>query len=215
MNDLHEQLKRQINAVMSAPIILGVIVMLTLATVWAAIHWSYNAVLSGKDARISSMERIITQYRDSVGGASPEEARRRIGVLESELSNLRIRLTPRRLTPKQSQAIADRSRRPSGTPTRSLTLFIQEACSDCASFARDIVAALHVADNWKVATKTVFDVGERTPSGLAIRVSELGRPPQEAVVLQEALRSAELPFRVLENGSGAEAELVISERFSG
>ena len=211
MGDGLDELKRETKAVGSAPIVFGAIVLLLVALIWGFMHWSYRAVLSGKDAQITSLERGLDEYRDKLDRASPDEARRRIEALEAELKTLRIRLTPRRLTPAQRQAISDRSRRPAGTPSRSITVTAQESCSDCHAFAAEIADALATADNWSVTRQAVMNPEERPRSGLAIRVAEPTRPPLEAVVLQQALQSAGLAFSVLPVRGSSDVELLVTE----
>jgi hypothetical protein len=206
-----EPLKRQAKALASAPIVFGAILVLLVALIWGFVHWSYRGLLSGKDAQIASLERRLDDYRNSVDGASPEEARRRMESLETELSTLRIRLTQRRLTPAQRQAISDRSRRPAGTASRNITITAQEDCGDCKSFAAEIAEALAIAENWTPSRQDVTNPKERPRSGLAIRVAEPTRPPMEAVVLQQALQSAGLAFSMLASTGSSELELLVTE----
>lgn len=212
MADAMEELRREAKAIGSAPILLGSVIVLLIALIWGFMHWSYHSLLSGKDAHITSLDRRLADYRDSLNGASPEEVRRRIEALEVELKTLHIRLTPRRLTAAQREAISDRSRRPSGTPSRSITVTAQDSCSDCKAFAAEIADALRFADNWRVTSQPLTDSGGRQSSGLDIRVAEPTRPPPEAVVLQQALRSAGLAFRMLPAESSSSVELLVTER---
>ena len=207
-----EVLKRQAQAIGSAPIALAVLVVLLTAMVWGIMHWTYGGILTSKDAHIASLERRVADYRDSVSGASPEEAHRRIDALEAQLHALQLQLTPRRLNPAQRQAISDRSRRPAGSPSRSITVTVDDACSDCAVFAAEITEALRVAENWTVAIRAVSNAGERLRSGLGIRIAEPTRPSPEAVVLQESLRSAGVSFSMLGAGPSSGVELLVTER---
>ena len=206
-----DQLKREANALASAPIVFSAILVLLIALIWGFVHWSYHGLLSRKDAHIASLERRLEDYRNSLDRASPEKARRRIEALETELNTLRIRLMHRRLTPAQRQAISDRSRRPAGTPSRNITVTAQEDCGDCKSFAAEIVDALAISENWTANRQTVTDPKERPRSGLAIRVAEPTRPPMDAVVLQQALQSAGLAFSMLARTDGSEVELLVTE----
>lgn len=212
MSDGLEELKRVARAMGSAPIALSAVIILLVASIWGAIHWSYRMVLAGKDAHIASIERQLADYRDKLNGASPEEARGRIEALEADLKMLRIRLTPRRLTLAQREAISDHSLRPSGTSTRAITVTVQEGCSDCTAFAAEISDALAVAGNWTTTIQTVTNPNEHPRSGLAIRVAEPTRPSAEAVVLQQALQSAGLAFSMLTGGAGSGVELLVTER---
>ena len=212
MADAVEELKRQTKALASAPIILCAVVLLLAGLIWSLVHWSYRTVLAGKNAYVASLEGRLADYESSVNGASPAEARRRIDAMENELTALRIRLTPRRLTSAQRQALSDRSRRPSGVPSRNLSVIVEESCGDCAAFAADISDALRAVDNWIVASHSVSRLSDRSRSGLAIRLVDPTRPSQEAVVIQEALRSAGLAFSVIPAASVSGVELLVTER---
>jgi hypothetical protein len=206
-----EELKREARAISSAPILLGSIIILLIVLTWGFTHWAYWGLISARNSHIASLERRVADYRNNLNGASPEEARQRMEALELEVKTLHIRLSPRRLTPVQRQAIADRSRRPAGTPSRNITVTVQESCSDCKAFAAEIAEALHFADNWTVTSQPLTDSAARPPSGLGIRVTEPTRPPPEAVVLQQAFRSAGLAFSMLKGG-GSGVELLVTER---
>ena len=207
-----EELRQEARAIASAPILVGAGIVLLTALIWGCMHWSYQGLLSGKDAHIVSLDCRLADYRDHLNGASPEEARRRIDALEVEVKTLHIRLTPRRLTGAQREAISDRSRRPSGTPSRSIIITAQDSCSDCKAFASEIAEALRIADNWTVTSQLLTDLGGRPSSGLGIRVAEPTRPPPEAVVLQQALRSAGLAFSMLRADTSSGVELLVTER---
>lgn len=207
-----EEFEKAAKAIGSAPILLLFVIVLLIASIWSLMHLSYRTVLTRNDAHIASLERQLADYRENLDGASGEEARRRIQALELELNILHIRLTPRRLTSAQRQAISDRSRRPSGTPSRNITVTAQDKCSDCKAFAAEIADALQVADNWTVTNQLTAESGGRQNSGLSIRVAEPTRPTPEAVVLQEALRSAGLAFSTLPAKSASGVELLVTER---
>ena len=169
-----EELRQEARAIASAPILVGSGIVLLTALIWGLMHWSYQGLLSGKDAHIVSLDRRLADYRDHLNGASPEEARRRIEALEVEVRTLHIRLTPRRLTGAQRESISDRSRRPSGTPSRSIIVTAQDSCSDCKAFASEIAEALRIADNWTVTSQLLTDLGGAQAQGW---VSELRNQP--------------------------------------
>jgi hypothetical protein len=212
MQEWFERLRLEAKAVASAPTLLAAVIVVVTAVVWGALHWSYRAILSEKDAHIASLERRLADYRDNLSGAAPDEAKRRIETLEAEVEMLRLRLQPRRLTPIQRQAIVDRSRLPAGGQPREVTVLHEDNCSDCASFAADLEAALRTEGSWRVSTQVMTDPAERPRTGLGIRVHDPLRPPSEAVVLQQALRSAGLPFTMLAGGADPTLELLVTDR---
>lgn len=214
MPDWRERLRGEAMKLASGPVVLAflVVVALAVAVIWGITQWSYGALLASKDARIAILEHRLAEYREHLNGATPDEARQRIEALENEGKALRLRLQPRRLTTSQRQAIADRSVLPAGAQPNPVTVLAEENCSDCAAFAADLAAALREAGSWIVTSSVVKDPPERPRTGLAIRVPEPRRPPPEAVILQQALRSAGLAFLVLPGSTGPNVELLVTER---
>ena len=106
----------------------------------------------------------------------------------------------------------DRARLPAGAQPREVTVLHEDNCSDCASFAADLEAALGTGGSWRISTQVMTDPAERPRSGLGIRVREPLRPPSEAVILQQALRSAGLEFTMLVGGADPSVEVLITDR---
>jgi hypothetical protein len=212
LQDWLEALKQEIATIAAAPVTFVIVLLVVIAVAWGGLHWTYRTVLANKDERIALLERRIGEYRDKLSGATADEAKRRIDALETEVETLRLRLSPRHLTPAQKQAILDRSRVPAGAPPRAVTVIHEEKCSDCAAFAGQIVDALRAAGSWTVTMETVPALRQRPRSGLAIRVTEVLRPPLEAVALQRALQAAGLPLTMIAGSNALTAELLIAER---
>ena len=74
MADALEELKREAKALGSAPMLVGLTIVLLIVLIWGLLHWSYRSVIAGKNNHIASLERRVAAYRNSVNGASPEEA---------------------------------------------------------------------------------------------------------------------------------------------
>ncbi len=206
-------LGQQLRAAASSPFVLLLAVVVISGAIWGAFHLSYRAILDAKDRHIALLERRVAEYRDAVGGANADDARRRIEAMELELRTLRLRLDPRRLTPEQRQALIDHSRLPAGAQPRSVTVVV-ENCTDCAAFAEGLIAALRDSRGWTVSTAVGATAADRTRGGLAIRVADRLRPPAEAVVLQQALRSARLEFAMIGGSVSSDIELLVTERLT-
>lgn len=205
-------LRRQFNALTSAPLLFVVALIVVAAAIWGALQFSYRGVLSSKDRYIALLERRLGEYREAVGGATADEARRRIEAMDTEIKTLRLRLNPRRLTPDQRQAIVDRSRLPSGAQVRAVTVAVERDCVDCAAFAEGIAMALRDSQGWTISSGAPAAAGDRTGPGLAVRVGDRLRPSPDAIVLQQALRSAGLEFAVVGGGMTPNVELLVTER---
>lgn len=207
-----DRLRQEARAIASAPILAATILVTALVVIWAVLHWSYRTALSNKDSHIAFLERRVADYRDRLGGATPDDAKRRIDALEAELKALRIRLQPRRLTPSQRQSIIDRSRLPAGAKPAAVLVAHEATCSDCRAFAEDLFGALGERGNWETTATVIEAPADRPRTGLGIRVEQPLRPPPEAVRLQAALRSAGLPFDMVAGGAGTAIELLVTER---
>jgi hypothetical protein len=212
MEDEIQGLRRQARAVVAAPLLFALAILVAGATVWGAVHVSYRAILASKDRHIALLERRIADYRDAVNGATPDKALRRIEAMEIEMKTLRLRAQPRRVTQQQRQAILDRSRLPAGASLRGVTVTVEDNCSDCPAFAADLVAALRDTQGWSVNTATMPSPSNRPRTGLAIRVADRLRPPPDAAVLQQALRSAGLEYTMLGGSTDPNIELLVTER---
>src|SRR5713226_8615668 len=85
-------------------IILGV-----FSVVWIAMDWRYAGIIANRDGIIASREATINliaiqrdDYRDKLGGASPDQAKSRMDALENANASLSARLSAisRRLKPE-------------------------------------------------------------------------------------------------------------------
>jgi hypothetical protein len=79
MSSWLERLRGEAKGVASAP--FAGMVLVATAVIWAVLHWSYQATLTGKDRQIAMLEHRVAEYRESVSGAMPDEAKRRIETL--------------------------------------------------------------------------------------------------------------------------------------
>jgi hypothetical protein len=83
-----------------APASTIVVALGILAVVWVAMDWPYAGVIASRDGIIASREAeiklIATQrddYKDKLGGASPDQAKLRIDALEKANESLSTRLS--------------------------------------------------------------------------------------------------------------------------
>jgi hypothetical protein len=59
-----------------------VILALIIGVVWVVVNWSYSGVLASKNGQIELQDRQLADYRDKLKGATPEEAKAKIDMLE-------------------------------------------------------------------------------------------------------------------------------------
>jgi hypothetical protein len=207
-----EDLRREAKVVAAAPILFAGIVAVAAVVIWGVLHWSYQATLSAKDRHVAMLERRVAAYRESASGATPDEARRRIEALETELKTLRLRLQPRRLTAAQRQTILDHSRLPAGARPYALSVLYEADCGDCKPFAEDLASALQASEGWQADMEVFAPPIERPRYGLGIRVPDPLRPSPQAVFLQGALRSAGLGFMMVVGAADPNIALLVTER---
>lgn len=93
----------------NAPASAVAIVFGVFAIVWIAMDWRYAGIIANRDGIIASREAAITliatqrdDYKDKLGGASPDQAKSRMDALENANANLSTRLSTisKRLKPE-------------------------------------------------------------------------------------------------------------------
>jgi hypothetical protein len=67
----------------------AVILVLMTGAIWVAINWSYSGVLASKNGQIELQDRQLSDYREKLKGASPEEAKAKIDSLEEQTRGAR------------------------------------------------------------------------------------------------------------------------------
>lgn len=93
----------------SAPASALVLSLGVFAVAWAALDWRYAAMIANRDGIIASRDATINlittqrdDYKDKLGGASPDQAKSRMDALENANKGLSARLSEmsKRLKPK-------------------------------------------------------------------------------------------------------------------
>ena len=146
-----------------------------------------DGVIGQKDAEIANLKTQLESYKAKFNGATPEEAKARMDMLEATLKRVVDSIAPRRLSDDQSNAI---SRTVSGSH------FVIDIAADSAPDADSFSDFLYRAfekGGWTASNPSVagiFDV----PSGLAVVLKNLAAmTPAERKVI-EALNAAGLKF---------------------
>lgn len=75
-------------------------VLAAVPVIWAVLGWSYRSRLQSRDDQIALLQRQRDDYKEKLGGASPDEAKARIEELERRLG------PPYPLTPAQEARLA-------------------------------------------------------------------------------------------------------------
>ncbi len=84
----------------AAPASFTAIILGVFAVVWIAMDWRYagiianrDGIIAGRDAAIRLTEIQRDDYKDKLGGASPDQAKSRMDALEKANTNLSTRLS--------------------------------------------------------------------------------------------------------------------------
>lgn len=181
-----------------------VIVALIFGAIWRLMNWRYGGVIAGRDGIIANRDSEITllkgqrdDYKDKLGGATPDQAKARIDALEARLATLEPRLTavePRRLTADQRAALIARLTPPDGE-TFSICI-TAEGSGDSSQYAVDLSQTFKSVGAWKIDEAMALG-GPRTGSGIAIQMANPAQPSKAANILISAFHAANIKFDVL------------------
>ncbi len=80
-----KEVLEQCAVIANAPIPFAVLVIVVAGLIWAATNWSYSSVLASKNAQIELQDRQLADYKQKLGGATPEEAKAKIDALEKTI----------------------------------------------------------------------------------------------------------------------------------
>lgn len=119
-----------------APISFVIAVLVLGTGLWFVLSWSYDSRLAGKDAQIASSDGQIAlltrqrdDYRDKLGGASPDQAAQKIAALEKTIEELTANRWPP-LTASEAAGVQSRLR--DAKPLELSVLCSLAACDDLA-----------------------------------------------------------------------------------
>jgi hypothetical protein len=175
-----------------------VILALIIGGVWIVFQWSYGSLLTSKNGQLELQDRQLSDYREKLQGATPDQAKARIDDLEARVR--RVEQTgPRSLTTEQRQIIIQTTRVPSGAQY-ALIVTSEGGCPDCPVYAAAFERALRDA-GWNVRNGMVMGPGRRPTAGIALVVPNPAKLSDEASALQRALQAAKIDFEIFQ-GAG-------------
>lgn len=176
-----------------------VIALLVLGTaIWWAIDWKYAAVISqqdhvisNKDSEISLLKGQRDEYKDKLGGSSPDQAKARLDALEKIVSQLK----PRRLSPEQSNTLVGLLRQIPSKKTIELTTDL--SCSDCSLFAADLRNVFE-RTGWTVISDGVMgpNPSRLSAKGQSILIGNPQSPTADERSVVEALKQIAVPVDI-------------------
>ncbi|SRR6266545_749041 len=143
MQELIAKLIDEWKVISGAKISFITCILILGGVIWAAFNWSYGSRLASKDEQLANKDSQIAllirqrdDYRDKLGGASPDQAAQKIAALEKRIEELTINRWPP-LTADEMSALVAQLREM--TPQHVNVLCSLAACDDLAeSFTRAI-----------------------------------------------------------------------------
>jgi hypothetical protein len=176
----------ELRAVTRAPVTFGAAVLVLTGLISCGVIWSFRQ-------ETTLLRQQISEYRDKLGGASPDEAKTALDALADEVTALQARLKPRRVNAYQQQIIADRLKVPSGAQY-ALSIVHEGGCWDCPQYAADFDGAVRSIPGWLVSNRVIMGLIQRPPHGLAVVVVDPLHPSAQESVLLQALQAAGIEF---------------------
>jgi hypothetical protein len=186
-----------VRVIFDAPVAFFIVILVCIGAIWWIMEWRYGDRISTKDSEISLRNGEISlltrqrdDYKDKLGGASPDQAKARVDNLEARLA----RLEPRRISTDQGYIIFENIKELFG-PSHSVAIQSDMSCVDCNQYAADFQAVLSRVQ-WTIRMPGVMGPSARSPTGIAILTPDPNNPLPEAVALVRALTAAHILFEL-------------------
>jgi hypothetical protein len=156
MPDWLARIIQQWEAIVAAPIPFLTVVAAVAILIWLGLSYAYQTRLASRDGEISLLVRQRDEYKDKLGGASPEQAKILIAELRAEVESLGKKLQERDIEPDIANQIVNELKA-GGSHEIQVTYATGDKSS--AKFA-DTIAALLKRGGWKVrGPKAVYYFG--------------------------------------------------------
>jgi len=169
-------------AITGAPVTFGAAVLAMAALISCGVIWAFRH-------ETISLRQQLAQYREKLGGASPDQAKAALDVLTEEVTALQARLKPRRVSAAQQRAIADRLQVPAGAQY-AIAIVQEGGCWDCPQYAADFDGAFRGIAGWSVSHRVIMGLAHRPAHGLAVVLADPAHPAAQESVLLQALQAA-------------------------
>jgi hypothetical protein len=182
----------QLAMIRAAPRPHIVFVALVAGGIWWAMDWKYSTDIvhlkSTIDSRDAEIRLVTTQrddYKEKLGGASPDQAKARMDALEKRLTQFE----PRRLPHEQRTKLISVLRR---MPNIPIEVRFEGTCADCNQYANDFNVVFSAA-GWPTLLISAFGI-TGSPKGLTVFIYDIDNVAPEGALLTQSLESANVPF---------------------
>ena len=186
MNDSIKYLFDEGRIVLQAPVAFATCICIVALAIWIVLSWTFTSQIANLQSRISLRDDQIADYKIKLGGATPDEAKKRLDALELQLKSL----TPRRITIDQRQKITTII----SHFKASIEILQDIAVADAKALSSDFALAFNDA-GWQTNVPGVMGAGGVPPkTGLALRVNDLHNLSPAEVSVKSALEAASIAF---------------------
>jgi hypothetical protein len=186
------------------------LLLLMFVAIWWLMDWRYGGIVSNKDSEITLLKGQRDDYKEKLGGATPDQAKQRIDDLERKITSFEKRIDPRALTREQQKLLGENAKPEAGMDNR-ISVAGDVACTDCSIYVNDIAAVLNDA-GWSVTTGIVMGPNRRPDTGLGLLVQDLKHLTQAEAKLDRALKAAAIPFNLIDGAARPIPQLLVVPR---
>lgn len=174
--------------ILQAPVTFIVAVIIIFGLVWQGMNWTYSTQIEDLKSRISLRDDQLSDYKNKLNGATPDEAKKRLDSLELQVKSI----LPRRLTDAQKSKLKLILSVQAGT----ITIAQDMAVADAKAFSGDLASTFQSA-GWRTILPGIMGVNVVPPTGVALQVqNQASLSPLEALT-KKALEDAGIAFDIL------------------
>jgi hypothetical protein len=195
-----------------SPILFVAALIFVAIIMWKVFEWHYSGRLETAKEKADHQSALITEYREKLRGATPDEAKKRIDDLQIRVDELAAKSAPRSLTVEQSTAVIEASR---AAGKFGVVVTYDQASNDAKAYSSQLAHCYQQA-GWAVGHRWVIGPGVCDPSGLTVivRDADAFTPAERAVI--DGLLQAKISFGTVSRKNIAEAvdvEIVVSLKY--
>ncbi len=191
-----------------APLIFLACLIVAGLMIWRVVHWQYSTQLAHAQSALSLRDAQVQDYKEKLSGATPDEAKARLDILEEKLN----KLSPRRISDSQKSAIVSAIRPFKGC---QVNLVKDGAAPGMERFVR-VVTSAFVDAGWSVNPGMVIGIANPPNCGVRLVVQSPAdlTSPQQGIAA--GLRGAGIHFELqagrARGNPPADAELLFTSR---
>ncbi|MGD0565270.1 MAG: hypothetical protein ABSA66_19550 [Roseiarcus sp.] len=173
--------------ILRAPATFAIALAILGGAIWAAMNWTYSSQITNLQSRLSLRDDQIADYKTKLGGATPDEAKKRLDALELQVKAL----SPRRLTEGQKAKIVQSLKGSSGI----IEIVQDMGAPDAKAYTGDLALVFQAA-GWVVSLPAALGLGNPPPSGVGLMVANPAAMQPIELATKRALEAAGIAFDI-------------------